>query len=204
MPFCSEHDAGILQIVPARRYSLTLLHLVFGTVACIGLGMWMGLGSTVSGYAALLPAGSFRLISSAFADTTLIPSDYTCDGKNVHPPLTIENVPQGTKSLALVVDDPDHIGGSRLHWDVWNISPEVTEIPAGVVPSGALAGMTDFGVTDYRGPCQADTQVDHYIFHLYALNASLDLLGGSERVPVAMAIQQHLIAATELTGLYQK
>jgi Raf kinase inhibitor-like YbhB/YbcL family protein len=167
--------------------------------------MWTAYESPSSGYASLLSPGSFRLTSPTFSDTTLIPSDYTCDGKDIHPPLTIENIPEGTRSLALALDDPDHIGGNRLHWELWNISPETRDIPAGVLPTGGVVGMTDFGVTDYHGPCQADAKkVNHYIFHLYALNAVLDVPAGSEQVPVARAITQHLIATAELTGLYEK
>lgn len=189
--------------MPASRYSVHWSHLVLGAVFCVGIGMWTAHGSPSSGYASLLSPGSFRLSSPAFADTTLIPSEYTCDGKDMHPPLTIENVPEGTKSLALVLDDPDHIGGNRLHWELWNIAPDTKDIAAGVMPTGAMAGMTDFGVTDYHGPCQADAIVNHYIFHLYALSTVLDVPSNSEQVPVAMAIQQHLLGTAELTGLYE-
>lgn len=188
-----------------RRYSLHIGQLALGALVLVGIGMWTGHGGGGdSGYLASLAPGSFRLSSPAFGDNTLMPDDYTCYGKKLNPPLSIENVPQGTKSFALTMDDADEVGGSRLHWELWNIPPDTISIPEGATFQGAIPGMTDFGNTQYNGPCFLNGQTHHYTFHLYALDETIGSLpAGSERALVSAAIMQHQVGAATLVGLYR-
>ncbi|GAG56895.1 unnamed protein product, partial [marine sediment metagenome] len=86
-----------------------------------------------------------KIESTAFKDNKLIPPKYTCDGENINPPLVIRDVPENAKSLVLVVDDPDAPGGTWVHWTVWNISPNIKEIPENSCPQNSVEGMTDSG-----------------------------------------------------------
>ena len=115
-----------------------------------------------------------QIISAAFKSNQPIPSKYTCDGKNISPPLEFKDVPQNASSLALIVDDPDAPGGDFVHWLVWNIPPTVLSILENFVPEGAVQGTTDFGNKKYGGPCPP-SGTHHYFFKLFALDANLDL-----------------------------
>ena len=91
--------------------------------------------------------------SPIFLNNATIPSKYTCDGDNINPPFEIKNIPKGTKSLVLIVDDPDAAGGTWTHWTLWNIDPGTSEIQENSIPSGASAGKTSYGRSKYDGPC---------------------------------------------------
>src|SRR4030066_1622971 len=92
-----------------------------------------------------------QLVSPAFKHNEFIPEKYTCDGKDINPPLLIENIPSGTKSMALIVDDPDAPAGTWVHWVVWNISPDTKEMKESSVPEGAQQGVNDFRKHQYGG-----------------------------------------------------
>ena len=111
--------------------------------------------------------GTLKLLSPAFKHNDSIPSKYTCDGADVNPPLVIENAPLSTKSLALIVDDPDAPVGTWVHWVVWNIGPTTSEIGENMVPSGAQQGINDFRKHNYGGPCPP-SGTHRYFFKLYA------------------------------------
>ena len=120
-----------------------------------------------------------KLTSSGFENEGKIPSKYTCDGKNTNPPLTIAEVPKGTKSLALIMDDPDVPKNIRKdgvwdHWIVFNIPPDLTEIKEGKEPQGTH-GLGTGNNTEYYGPCPPDRE-HRYFFKLYALDCKLELL----------------------------
>jgi Raf kinase inhibitor-like YbhB/YbcL family protein len=117
---------------------------------------------------------TFRISSPAFKHNDHIPPKYTCDGADVNPPLVIENTPAGTKSLALIVDDPDAPGGMWVHWVVWNIDPAVAAIKENSVPSGAQQGINDFRSRNYGAPCPP-SGTHRYFFKLYALDTTLTL-----------------------------
>ena len=113
-----------------------------------------------------------RLTSTAFADGSDIPEKYTCDGADVSPPLTWSNVPQGTRSLALIVDDPDARGWT--HWSLYNIPTDVEKLPEAVTspagsPTGTIAGVNDFKRKGYGGPCPPGGAPHRYLFKIYAL-----------------------------------
>src|SRR5690606_1149036 len=127
-----------------------------------------------------------------FENKGKIPSIYTCDGKNINPELHIQDVPQGTVSLALLMDDPDVPAFVRPdcmydHWVVYNIPPETTVIQENCAPSGVL-GKTTAGTKSYVGPCPPDRE-HRYFFKLYALDKSLDLKEGASKKEVEDAMQ---------------
>jgi Raf kinase inhibitor-like YbhB/YbcL family protein len=143
------------------------------------------------------------LLSSAFEYNKKIPSRYTCDGENVSPPLMIGGIPAGAKSLALIVDDPDAPAGTWVHWLVWNIDPQTTEIAEGSVPQGAMEGKTSFGRGGYGGPCPP--QGEHrYFFKLYALDTTLALSPKADKAVLEAAMDGHILKKAELVGLYSR
>ncbi len=143
------------------------------------------------------------LKSSAFSHNGNIPSKYTCDGENLRPHLSIENAPKNTKSFVLIVHDPDAPAKDWLHWTIWNIAPEIREIPENTVPYGTLQGMTDFGETGWGGPCPP-SGTHRYFFELYALDTILDIAQGSDRKTLEDAISPHVIEKAQLIGLYKR
>jgi Raf kinase inhibitor-like YbhB/YbcL family protein len=146
---------------------------------------------------------ALEISSSVFENNGNIPAKYTCTGKDVNPPLLIENVPAKAKSLALIVDDPDAPGGSWVHWVVWNISPGTGKINENSVPAGAMQGLNDFRRNDYGGPCPP-SGTHRYFFKVYALDTVLSLNPNSTKSDVEKAIKGHIIAQAQLVGLYRK
>lgn len=150
-----------------------------------------------------LPQTTMEIISSAFAHNEAIPSKYTCDGENVNPPLSFSNVPNETKSLVLIVDDPDAPLGTWVHWTVWNMPPTTTEIPEKSVPAGAIEGQTSFGKPGYGGPCPP-SGTHRYFFKLYALDTILSLDASSTKEDLEHAMKNHILSQRELIGLYKR
>jgi Raf kinase inhibitor-like YbhB/YbcL family protein len=144
-----------------------------------------------------------KISSGAFTMNGSIPSKYTCDGMDINPPLTIENVPTEAKSLVLIVDDPDAPRGMWVHWVVWNIDPATKEIKENSVPPGSSQGMTDFRKQKYGGPCPP-SGVHRYFFKLYALSSTLTLAPNAGKVAVEQAMKVSILAQTELIGLYTR
>lgn len=155
-------------------------------------------------------AMSLTLSSPAFAPGGKIPSKFTCEGEDVSPPLTIAGVPSGTKSLALILDDPDAPDPAApkrvwVHWVLFNLPPDTTALPENAgsgVPEGAAAGVNDKGETTYHGPCPPIGR--HRYFHkLYALDTTLP---GTAMTKAALeaGMDGHILAQTELMGTYQK
>lgn len=147
--------------------------------------------------------GKMRIASPAFAHNGEIPAKYTCDGADVNPPLIVEGVPAGTKSLALIVDDPDAPAGTWVHWVVWNIPPAIGEIRENSVPAGAGEGRTDFRRPGYGGPCPP-SGTHRYFFKLYALDTALSLDPATTKKDLEKAMKGHIVAQSELIGLYSK
>lgn len=141
--------------------------------------------------------------SSAFAHNQTIPKKYTCDGENVNPPLVFSKVPEGTKSLALIMDDPDAPVGLWVHWTLWNISPQTIEIKENSVPQGAVEGVTSFGSSGYGGPCPPSGE-HRYFFKLYALDAELNLPNEADKAALEEAMTGHVLEKAELVGLYSR
>lgn len=144
-----------------------------------------------------------KIISSVFQHNTNIASKYTCDGENINPPLEFIDVPKNAKSLVLIVDDPDAPAKTWVHWVVYNISPDVTEVGEDSIPEGGIEGMTDFGKPGYGGSCPpSDTH--RYFFKLYALDIVLDLPQNATKEMVEEKMQGHIIDQSELVGLYSR
>lgn len=144
-----------------------------------------------------------KITSSAFAHNTLIDSIYTCEGQNINPPLSIKGVPEGAKSLVLIVDDPDAPMKTWVHWTAWNISPDVSEIAENSIPAGCIEGTTSFGRTGYGGPCPP-SGTHRYFFKIFSLDAVLDLKPGSHTANLMAAMKEHIIDMDEFIGLYKK
>ncbi len=152
---------------------------------------------------ALHAADDLRISSSIFEDNGNIPGKYTCDGANVNPPLKIENIPQGTKSLVLVLDDRDAPRGTFVHWILWNIAPDTKEIKENSTPEAAVRGVTDFKKRKYGGPCPP-SRTHRYIFKIYALDTRLDLTPNASKKDVEKAMKGHVISEAQMTGLYKR
>ena len=146
-----------------------------------------------------------KLKASAFQNEGRIPSEFTCDGPNVNPPLTISDVPADAQSLVLIMDDPDvpkkiRKDGVWDHWVVYNIPPDVQEIGKGHEPPG-VRGIGTSGDAGYFGPCPPDRE-HRYFFRLYALDSMLDLPPGADKKTVEKALAHHVIEKTTLMGRY--
>lgn len=149
-----------------------------------------------------VPASVFALTSPAFVDNAPIPDRYTCRGSNLNPPLRVSHTPQGARSLVLTVHDPDGLSGEWVHWVVFNIPPEVIEIPENSVPG--TQALNDFGNFYYGGPCPPDDKQHHYVFMLYALKAPLGMVNeGATKDIVDKAMRGLIMARSQLTGVYQ-
>lgn len=146
--------------------------------------------------------GNMKLSSPAFENEGVIPAEYTCDGKNISPPLIISDVPENAKSLALIMDDPDAPFGTFVHWLIWNIPPNTTNIPEG----GNISypqGKNDFRKQGYGGPCPP-FGTHRYFFKLYALDTLLDLEEGAKKKDLLKAMSGHIIEETQLIGVYSR
>lgn len=142
-------------------------------------------------------------IKSVFENNQTIPTQYTCDGENINPPLTISNIPQNTKSLVLIIDDPDAPSGIWNHWLVWNISPQTSQIEKDSTPKDATVGTNDFGNTNYDGPCPP-SGAHRYFFKIFALDTILNLPSSAKRNELDNAIKNHILDKGEVIGIYTR
>lgn len=141
--------------------------------------------------------------SSAFSHMGMIPKKYTCDGEDMVPPLAFENVPEGAKSLALIMDDPDAPAGTWVHWVLWNIPAGASGIEEGSVPPGAYQGKNSWGRNDYGGPCPP-SGTHRYFFKLFALDSMMELPPGSTKEQLESSIAGHVLGKAEIVGLYRR
>ena len=144
--------------------------------------------------------GNLKLTSSAFEDGGEIPRECGYKNGNKVPSLTVSGIPEGTESLALIMDDPDAMepaGKVWVHWVAWNMDPTNTELEN----LDKIEGMTDFGEVGYGGPAPPDKR-HTYVFKLYALDTELDLPDKSTKADVEKAMEGHIIEQTQLTGTY--
>jgi len=142
--------------------------------------------------------------SSAFKNGSEIPRKYGYKQGNINPPLTIKEVPDNSKSLALIMDDPDAMGAVGkiwVHWLVWNIDPKVEEIKENSTPDNSVQGKTDFGEIGYGGPAPPDKE-HTYIFKLYALDEKLNIADGSSKSELEAAMKNHILQEAKLEGKY--
>lgn len=150
------------------------------------------------------PVATFSLTSTAFAEGQAIPSEYSCDGADRPPPLAWSEPPQGTRSFALIVDDPDAPGGIFRHWGIYDIPESMRNLPAGA--SWMPQAQNDFGKTSYGGPCPPKGRGSHrYRFKLLALDVErLELSAGTKVTQVESKAGRHLLGRAELTGTYER
>lgn len=141
-----------------------------------------------------------KLTTPEFKHNEMIPTKFTCDGEDINPALTIEDVPQEAKTLTLIVDDPDAPIGTWVHWVVYDI-PITSQIKENTIPG--KQGMNDFRKKDYGGPCPP-YGTHRYFFKIYALDQELNLGEGLSKQDVEKAMQGHIVAQAELIGLYKR
>lgn len=153
---------------------------------------------------------SLALSSTAFTDGGEIPSIYTCEGKDISPPLAWTGVPAGTRSLALICDDPDAPDPAKprmtwVHWVLYNLPVTASGLPEAVkaLPPGTREGKNDWKRTGYGGPCPPIGR-HRYFFKLYALDSVLADLRAPTKKELEQAMEGHVVAKAELMGTYQK
>jgi Raf kinase inhibitor-like YbhB/YbcL family protein len=143
---------------------------------------------------------AIKISSSAFRENEMIPTQYTCDGKNINPPLDFKDIPKQAKSLALIVDDPDAPVGTWVHWVVWNI-PVVQHLNENSIPG--KEGLNDFQKQSYGGPCPP-SGIHRYFFKVYALDNMLNLPEATTKAQLESAMKNHVLASGELIGFYKR
>ena len=179
--------------------------LVFGFACAAVLAAALGGGTATA-------EDNMKLTSAAFGENQSIPKVYTCEGKDVSPPLAWSGVPAGAKSLVLIVDDPDAPDPAAprmtwVHWVLYDIPASAAGLAEGVasgaLPKGTLEGSNDWQRTGYGGPCPPVGR--HRYFHkLYALGTELPDLGRPNKAALEQAMQGHILAQATLVGTYQK
>jgi Raf kinase inhibitor-like YbhB/YbcL family protein len=152
---------------------------------------------------------TLKLTSSAFANGGAIPAKYTCEGNDISPPLAWSGVPAATKSLVLIVDDPDAPDPNApkmtwVHWVLYDLPPDATGLPeGGALPPGTRVGLNDWKRLDFGGPCPPIGR--HRYFHkLYALDKALSHLAKPTKADIEAAMRGHVLAEAQLMGTYQK
>ncbi len=153
-------------------------------------------------------AMALELKSSAFGEGTSIPSKYTCDGQDVSPPLSWSGAPAGTKSFALISDDPDAPRGTWVHWVAWNIPAGLSSFKEGMdkgatLSDGTKQGMSDFKRPGYGGPCPP-SGTHRYFFKLYALDTTLNIPATSTKKDLENAIKGHILDQAQIMGTYTR
>ena len=147
---------------------------------------------------------SFKITSPSFETGQTIPQKYTCKGENISPPLAWTESPEGTRSFALICDDPDAPSKTWDHWIVYNLSGSVSALPEDAsvdLPEGALHGENSWGRNDYGGPCPP-SGTHRYFFKLYALDTTLSLKEGATKAELLKATEDHILSQAEIMGTY--
>jgi Raf kinase inhibitor-like YbhB/YbcL family protein len=150
---------------------------------------------------------SLTISSSSFSNGGEIAKKFTCDGADVSPQLSWNEPPAGTKSFALLADDPDAPVGNWNHWVLWNLPPETRSLAEGLskaahLPDGSQQGMNDFRKTGYNGPCPPPGKPHRYYFKLFALDGKLTLKDSTTRKDLEAAMKGHILAQAEWMGRY--
>ncbi len=148
-----------------------------------------------------------RLLSDVFNEGELIPENYTCDGENISPPLNWNTLPEHTISFAILCEDPNIAEGTLTHWIIFNLTPDIQNLPAGVknqekLEGGAIQGINDLGYVGYSGPCPPSDEEHRYIFRIYALDTTLNIEGNVKRDEFLKALEYNVLDEGELTGIF--
>ena len=178
-----------------------------------GIALGLALGVCVVAFAqeratTMEQSNAMQLTSVAFEQGAGIPVRYTCDGENLSPPLAWTGVPPGTKTLALIADDPDAPMGTWVHWVVYNLPTATAGLPEGYAADpqrqdGTCQGVTDFRRTGYGGPCPP-SGTHRYFFTLYALDTTCSLAPGATAKELETAMRGHILAQAQLMGTYRR
>jgi hypothetical protein len=149
-----------------------------------------------------------KITSTAFDEGGMIPEKYTCDGIDISPPLTWTSVPDGTKTLALICDDPDAPLGTWVHWVLFNIPANINELAEATPPdkeleNGAKQGKNGFRKIGYGGPCPP-RGTHRYYFKIFALDTELDLKAGAKKKQLLKAMEGHILGKGQLMGRYKR
>lgn len=147
--------------------------------------------------------------SPVFKDGELMSPKYTCKGEDVSPPLSWEGAPAGTKSFALICDDPDAPFMTWVHWVIYDIPADVTELYGGIpkedmLPDGTKQGRNDFRKVGYGGPCPPPGGPHRYFFKLYALDKMLNLEAGLDKKALLRAMEGHILEETQIIGKFKR
>jgi Raf kinase inhibitor-like YbhB/YbcL family protein len=199
----------------ASRFIHLPSHFALGLCCALVLPMMLApfascSNAALSSQAAQDPAPSeFRISSTAFREGESIPMRFTCKGENASPALSWTEPPNGTRSFALIVEDPDAPGGIWTHWVVYNLPGQLRRMPGNIakqdqVPGGGLQGLNSFGNTGYGGPCPPPGDAHRYYFRLYALDAMLSLQPGAKRQDVLATAKGHILGETRLMGRFKR
>jgi hypothetical protein len=183
-----------------RGFSFALVIIALAAGAVLTTGMVLQ---------PLDPSKQIQVTSTAFKNMQPIPRDYTCDGRNVSPPLAWSGAPAGTKSFALIVDDPDAPGGIWTHWVVFDLPADISELPEEAPKSqlnagNAQQGLNDFKHLGYGGPCPPAGKPHRYLFKIFALDTTLGLKSGASKKDVETAMAKHILGQGQLAGTYQR
>jgi Raf kinase inhibitor-like YbhB/YbcL family protein len=152
-------------------------------------------------------ASNLSMQSRAFANGSGIPVHYTCSGDSYSPPLRWSGVPSGSRSLALIVKDPDAPSGTFIHWVIYNLPADRSSLPGNMptnhnIPGGGEQGLNSADEIGYYGPCPPPGSPHHYHFRLYALDTKLDLKPGASAAQVEDAMKGHVLAETDMVGIF--
>jgi Raf kinase inhibitor-like YbhB/YbcL family protein len=188
-----------------------MLHMTLEPLACILqitpiLALFAACGGG-SGAHPSAPAGvteaQVTVTSNAFTEGGTVPIDFTCDGKDSSPEISWSSPPPGTKSITIVVDDPDAPGGTFTHFLAYGISPDVHELKAGAdLSTLARIGKNDFGAVRYNGPCPPKQEAHLYRFQIFALDVALNLAEAAPRADVDAAMSGHVLGRGMLTAQF--
>jgi len=152
---------------------------------------------------------TMKITSPGFAEGQPIPSKYTCDGENVSPALSWDQVPPAAKAFTLICDDPDAPAGTWVHWVLYDLPASNRALregiqPAAQLPSGASQGHNDFRQSGYGGPCPPPGTSYRYYFKVYALDGTLGLKPGATKADVETAMKGHILGEGQLMGTYKR
>lgn len=170
--------------------------------ALLFVALFMAAGGAARGQGDQAEVVPMKIVSTDFSEGGPIPKRCTCDGENASPELSFQAAPAATKSLVLIVDDPDAVAGTLTHWLLWNLKPDISgtgEILANSPPQDAVQGLNFKGQNAYTGPCPP-SETHRYHFRLYALDIVLKLPAKSDRKALEKAMEGHVLAKAELIG----
>jgi Raf kinase inhibitor-like YbhB/YbcL family protein len=187
-----------------RTRTASLLSLIAVGTSLLAMGVCTGLNAGQKA-----PTKTFKLETTAFTPGGDIPRKFTCQGADVSPALTWTEPPTGTKSFALIADDPDAPSGTFVHWVVYNLPATARRLPEAIpgndeMTGGGRQGMNDFPISGYGGPCPPPGKYHRYFFRLYALDTALNLKGGATRQELDRGMQGHVLAQAEVMGRFQR